>query len=78
MDPQVTAWARQHRRLSAGAIRRRFPITREQAERWIAGLLAGGVLHPKPEGDSYRVRYPRPAKTERWLRPHGEPYTYSE
>ena len=78
MDPQVTAWARQHRRLSAGTIRRRFLISKEEAERWIAELLAGGVLHPTPEGNSYRVRYPRPGKAERWLRPDGEPYTYSE
>ena len=51
-------WARQHRRLSVGAIRRRFPVSIAEGEAILAALLARRVLHPRPEGESYQVRYP--------------------
>ena len=76
-DPFIT-WAREHRRLSTETIRRRFQVPTEEADRMLAYLLRERVLHPVPEGDSYRVRYPQPAPRERWLHPEGRAYRYGE
>lgn len=76
-DPYII-WARQHRRLSAGAVRRRFQVSVEEAGRIIVYLLRERVLHPIPEGDSYRVRYPQPAPRGAWLHPEGQSYRYDE
>lgn len=74
----IKAWARQHRRLSAGTIRRRFMVDRAEAERLIQELLAARVLHPKPEGESYRVRYPKLEPPTEWHDSRPRLYTYQE
>ena len=74
-DPFIV-WAREHRRLSVGTIRRRFQVSIKEADSKLAYLLSERVLHPVPEGDSYRVRYPRPAPREAWLHPGGQAYRY--
>ena len=76
-DPLIQ-WAREHRRLSTGTIRRRFQVSIEEADRLLVYLLQEGVLHPSPEGDSYRVRYPRVPAPERWLHPGGQVYRHDE
>lgn len=74
----IRQWARQHHRLSAGTIRRRFCIPKVEAERLIEELVGAGVLHPKPEGESYRVRYPRPSPPAAWHDARPRFYTYQE
>src|SRR3990167_6954074 len=76
-DPLIQ-WAREHRRLSTGTIRRRFQVSIEEANTMLAYLLLERVLHPVPEGDSYRVRYPQMVAPERWLHPDGQTYRYNE
>ena len=61
----IVGWVRRHRRLSLGTIRRRFPVSIEEAQRILAELLACRALHPEPEGESYRVRYPQIRKGNR-------------
>ena len=72
----IKVWARGHRRLSAGAIRRRFMVSRQEAERLIQDLLRARVLHPGPDSDSYRVRYPKVEPGESWLAPEARRYRY--
>ena len=76
-DPFIS-WAREHRRLSTGTIRRRFQVSIEEADTMLAYLLRERVLHPVPEGDSYQVRYPQMVAPERWLHPDGQTYRYNE
>ncbi len=71
-------WAREHRRLSVGTIRRRMELPKDTAEAVIREMVAQCILHPKPEGESYRVRYPKVTKPERWLRPEGQRYIYAD
>ena len=74
----IRVWARQHRRLSAGAIRRRFMVSRDEADRLILLLLGARILHPKPEGESYRVRYPKLEPPTDWHDSRPRPYIYQE
>lgn len=76
MDRDTKRWARSHRRLSIATIRRRFLISRAEAEAMLAELIKGGVLHSEPEGESYLVRYPRPVKESPWWNPQAFPRTY--
>ena len=76
-DPLIQ-WAREHRRLSTGTIRRRYQVSAGEAGTMLAYLLRVRVLHPIPEGDSYRVRYPQPAPRESWLHTEGQTYRYEE
>ena len=71
-------WARQHRRLSTGTIRRRFRVTPEEAEAVMREMLRLRVLYPEPEGDSYRVRYPHAPKPELWWAAPSRTYTYPD
>ncbi len=72
----IREWTRQHRRMSAYTIRRRFTVSKEEADRLILLLLEAGVLHPKPEGESYRVRYPKLSSQPDWHDPRRRSYIY--
>jgi len=53
----LVPWVKQHSRLSVHMLRRRFPISADEATVTIADLIRLRVLSPVPEGESYRVRY---------------------
>ena len=61
----IVGWVRQHRRLSLGTIRRRFPVSIGEAHDLLVELIHRRDLHPEPEGESYRVRYPQIRKGNR-------------
>jgi hypothetical protein len=58
-DAAFVAWVREHSRISAHTLRRRFRVTPTQADGMIAGLVDGRRLGREPEGESYRVLYRR-------------------
>lgn len=72
------AWAKQHRRMSAATVSRRLGLPKLEAEALIAEWVRVGVLHPVPEGQSYRVRFPRVPKPAPYLNQAPHRYVYSE
>ena len=75
---ETIRWARDRRWLSAATVRRRLRADKEEAESIIQGLVLARVLHPRPEGTVYRVRYPRRTRLEPWLNPKPQDHTYLE
>jgi len=68
MNELLTAlrpWVKEHSRISAHTLRRRFGITRAEADALIEALIRDGQLMPEPEGESYQVRYSRRTRKPR-------------
>ena len=53
----LTAWVKQHSRMSVHTLRRRLRLTENEADGLITELVQGHVLGREPEGESYRVLY---------------------
>jgi len=58
---ELVPWVKAHSRLSVHTLRRRFRLSRVEAEATVAALVGMRVLGPAAEGESYRVRYFRAA-----------------
>jgi len=54
---ELVPWVKQHSRVSVHTLRRRFRLSRVEAEALTAALVGMRVLCSQPEGESYRVRY---------------------
>jgi len=53
----LVPWVKGHRRMSIHTLRRRFRLSRVEAEAIIAALVGMRVLCVQADGESYHVRY---------------------
>ena len=68
---ELVPWVKAHSRVSVYTLRRRFRLSRVEADAIVAALVGMRVLQAAPEGESHRVRYsartrkPRRSATKR-------------
>jgi len=55
----LVPWIKAHSRVSVHTLRRRFRLSRVEADAIIAALVGMRVLQASPESESHRVRYSR-------------------